>query len=136
MWGTFGYEFNPGKLTNEEKAIIKTQVQDYHKYYNLTHTGDLYRLIYPSDPYRCAWEIVARDKSEALLTIVITKECPYKKFRLRLKGLNPDACYTVEETGRVFTGALLMNFGINLAEMPCGTNDSYKLHLVEKNLTS
>ncbi len=131
LWGTFGYELNPGLLTEKEKAVITKQVEDYHKYYNLTHFGDLYRLIYPSDPYYCAWELVARDKSEALLTVVVTKESPHKKFRLRMKGLKADAYYKIEETGRIYSGALLMNFGMNLTEMPCGTNDSYKLHFVE-----
>ena len=132
LWGTFGYEFNPTKLDEEEKAIIETQIEEYHKYYDLTHYGDLYRLIYPSDPHRCAWEIVARDKSEALLTVVITLRHPDEKFRLRLKGLKADAFYAVEGTDRVYSGALLMNFGLNLSNMPNDTNASYKVHLVEK----
>ena len=131
LWGSFGYEFNPIHLTQEEREIIKVQVEEYHKFYDLTHNGDLYRLIYPSDQYRCAWEIVAKDKSEALVTVVITKQRPDQKFRLKLRGLKPDAYYSVECTNELYSGALLMNYGLNFTRRPNNTDDSYKVHLVE-----
>ena len=47
LWGTFGYELDPNELSAEERGQIKKQVDEYHKYYNLTHFGDLYRLKSP-----------------------------------------------------------------------------------------
>ena len=71
LWGTFGYELDPNELSAEERGQVKKQVDEYHKYYNLTHFGDLYRLKSPyEDGYRCAWSFVAEDKSEALATVV------------------------------------------------------------------
>ena len=42
--GTFGYELDITKLTEEEKEKVKVQVQNYHKYNDLIREGDYYRL--------------------------------------------------------------------------------------------
>ena len=35
MAGTFGYELDLNLLTEEEKEMVKQQIQDYKKYWNL-----------------------------------------------------------------------------------------------------
>ncbi len=118
MWGTFGYELDPNKLTDSEKSEIISQVKDYHKYYELIHNGDLYRLISPFDnAYRCAWEFVSEDKSEALVTYVTMRRAEHPMLILRLRGLDPDKMYEDSETDEVYSGALLMNAGINLTQL-------------------
>ena len=42
---------------------------------------------------------------------------------LRLKGLDPAKYYRLEETGDVYSGALLMNAGFSLFRLP--NNDGY-----------
>ncbi len=49
MAGTFGYELNLGKLSEEEKQEIRLQVEEYRKFAPLIQTGLYYRL---SDPAR------------------------------------------------------------------------------------
>jgi len=116
MCGTFGYELDPRKLTDEEKEIVRGQVADYHKYYDLIHTGDFYRITAPTeDPFLCDWEFVSRDKSEVLFTRVIMRR-PDNRFQFRrLRGLDPEKMYTDEDTGEVYSGALLMHAGISLS---------------------
>lgn len=116
MCGTFGYELDPRKLTEEEKETVKKQVADYHKYYDLIHYGDFYRITAPTeDPFLCDWEFVSPDKSEALFTRVIMRR-PDNLFQAqRLRGLDPDKMYTDEETGEIYSGALLMHAGIYLS---------------------
>ena len=131
LWGSFGYELDPNHLTDEIKASIPAQIEAYHKYYNLTHYGDLYRLITPTDdPYRCAWQLVAEDKSETLVTVVNIRQKANQFFVLRLQGLDPDSYYRLEEDGEVYSGALLMHAGLNLTYR-CTTKDntSYRLYL-------
>lgn len=115
LCGTFGYELDPRKLTEEEKEIVKKQVEDYHRYYDLIHYGDFYRLTAPTvDPYVCDWEFVSPDRSEVLYTRVVMRR-PINLYQTqRLRGLDPQRMYTDEETGEVYSGALLMNAGINL----------------------
>ncbi len=47
LWGTFGYELDPRKLSDNEKRLVKEQVAFYHKTYDLIRNGDLYRLVSP-----------------------------------------------------------------------------------------
>ena len=113
LWGSFGYELDPNKFTEEDKKIVKQQVGEYHKYYDVIHFGDLYRLISPSEnPFRAAWEFVSEDKTEALLTSVVMRKPEDKALFIKLKGLDPDKYYIDEDTDEVYSGALLMNAGL------------------------
>ena len=116
LWGTFGYELDPLRLSEEDCDEVRREVEDYHKYNELIRTGDLYRHVYPmEDLNRAAWSFVAEDKSEVLLTVV-TKSSPLcNVFLIRLCGLDPDAYYREERSGRVFSGALLMKAGYNMS---------------------
>lgn len=135
LCGTFGYELDPGKLTQEEKEAVKAQVADYHKYYDLTHYGDFYRITSPTeDPYLCDWAFVSPDKSEVLFTRVVMRQ-PINLYRpLRLPGLDPDKLYTDEETGHVYSGALLMHGGLDLSANDFSSHDGEAVvkHFVAK----
>jgi len=132
MWGTFGYELDPTKLSESDKELIKNQIADYHKYYDLIRYGDLYRLIYPHEnKRRCAWEIVSPDRSAALLTVVTTRYVPMERFYLRLRGLDPEKLYKNSRTDAVLSGALLMNNGINLTYFGNGDMQSYQIYFEE-----
>ncbi|MBE6632910.1 MAG: alpha-galactosidase, partial [Ruminococcaceae bacterium] len=115
--GTFGYELDPTKLTDTEKEIVKRQCADYHKYYNVIHNGELYRLISPQENRcRCAWSYVLPDKSEALVTYVVIRTGVYERHYLRLAGLDPNRRYRIEGTDQVLCGNTLMNAGLNLMQ--------------------
>lgn len=130
LWGTFGYELDPDKLTEEEKNEIKAQVSEYHKYYDLIHYGDLYRLISPfENEFKAAWEFISQEKDEAMVTVVEVKR-PYNElFILKLRGLSPEKLYKDEETGKAYSGAYLMKAGLNLTKKPHKEHDSYIVHL-------
>ena len=116
MCGTFGYELDPRKLTAEEKEIVKKQVQDYHKYYELIRFGDFYRITSPTeDPFVCDWEFVSQDKNEVLFTRVVMRRPENLYQHQCLRGLDPDKLYTDEDTGEVYSGALLMHAGLDLS---------------------
>ena len=133
MWGTFGYELDPRKLTEEEKEIVKQQVSDYHKYYWLHRNGDLYRLISPfEDRYKAAWEIVSQDKSEMLFTLVYMKQQTASMLFLKFKGLDPEKYYFCEQNGKTYSGAFLMNAGLNLTDAANSDGGSMTLYFKEK----
>ena len=101
LMGSHGFELDPRKLTEEEKAIAKAQVADYHKYYDLTHYGDLYRITDPAaDPFVCDWEFVSPDKTEVLFTRVVMRRPENLYQAPRLRGLDPEKIYVDQETGR------------------------------------
>ena len=132
MWGTFGYELDPRKLTDQEREIARAQVKAYHKYYWLIREGDLYRLISPfENPYRAAWMIVSADKSEALFTLVTMREEIYAHRVLKLRGLDATKYYREEASGEVYSGALLMNAGLVISALARGDGQSATLHFTE-----
>lgn len=133
MWGSFGYELDPEKLSQEDKAIIRTQIEGYHEYYDLIHYGDLYRIICPwDDPYKAAWEFVSEDKNEAMLTVIFKFYTESPNYFVKLKGLCKDKYYVCKETGEAFSGALLMNAGLSLYSYPHGDGESIALHFKAK----
>ena len=113
LWGTFGYELDPRLLTAEEREIVKAQVAEYHRTYDLVHSGDLYRITSPGEnPFFCDWGFVSPDKNQALFTRVYFRrpDSPYQLQRLR--GLDPEKRYRDEDTGEVYSGALLLEAGV------------------------
>ena len=132
LWGTFGYELDPTKLCESDREIVKQQVKDYHKYYELIHYGDLYRLIDPYfDHFKAAWSFVAPDKSEALVTYVIMREEFCNIQVLKLRGLDKNKFYKDEESGEIYSGALLMNAGLNITGKIQRDGESLMLHFTE-----
>ncbi|MBQ8333855.1 MAG: GH36 C-terminal domain-containing protein, partial [Clostridia bacterium] len=132
MWGTFGYELDPNRLTEKDVELVKEQVKEYHKTYDLIHYGDLYRVICPwENHYRSAWEFVAPDKSEMLFTSVTLRYYHCMKYIVRFKGLDPEKTYRLDGTEQVYSGAFLMNAGLNLSKYPRSTGDSFTLHFYE-----
>ena len=136
MCGTFGYELDSTKLCEEEILACKKMSEQYHKYYDLNFFGDYYRLSNPFEPVNLvAWETVAKDKSEALLTVVtvnVTMNGPQEY--IKCKGLRPDLFYTVEGDGNVITasGTALMHAGIPVPrEIPEYTAFLYHLKAVK-----
>ena len=127
LWGSFGYELDPNKFTENDAEIVKEQVAEYHKYYDVIHFGDLYRLISPfENEYRAAWSFVSEDKNEALVTSVVMREHENRAYILKLKGLDPDKYYIDEDTDEVYSGALLMNAGINVTFLDNSDGTSFK----------
>ena len=110
--GSFGYELDLTKMSQAERELIKSQCADYHKYYDVIHNGDLYRLISPfADRTRCAWSYVSEDKREVLLTYVAIRSRVNDRHYVRLAGLDPDRRYREEQSGLVLTGKALMSAG-------------------------
>ena len=129
LWGSGGYELDPRKMTQEEKDKVLEQVAEYHKYYDVIHYGDLYRLLCPWDDHRFAvWQFVSQDKQETLVT-KMTMDNVWDHFQIvRLKGLDPNQMYHCTQLNLTCSGALLMNAGVNLTEVAPWEYQSALLH--------
>lgn len=113
MAGTFGYELNPGTLSDGEKEEIKAQIADYKKYEQLICNGDYYRLSNPFEDACAAWAFVSEDRRQVLLSVVMQEVHGNMTVSyVRLKGLDADAVYRDMETGAEYYGSALMRAGI------------------------
>ncbi|MCI9156156.1 MAG: alpha-galactosidase [Lawsonibacter sp.] len=129
MSGTFGYEMDLSKCTQEERETIRKQTAFFKEHYDLIQRGDYYRL---SDPFQngpyTAWEQVSPDGSEALVSLVTGPAIAAPSFlTLHLKGLDPNACYQINGQGS-YPGDLLMQAGYPLP-LFCGDYQSLQLYL-------
>ncbi len=132
MAGTFGYELDITRLSQEEKDMVKIQVEEFKKYYSLIQQGDYYRLTDDGrkSPY-VAWEFEAEDGTEALLNVVTLRVRAYAMpYTVRINGLKPEAVYEVEGTGEKYSGAALMNGGY-LLPVIWDDYQSVQVHFVE-----
>ncbi len=111
--GTFGYELDITKLSEEERAMVREQVKMYHKYNDLVRQGDYYRIAsYRENNHYDCYMQVAKDKSEALVTYVQVKaRANVKSKKLRLDGLDPARTYELEGTEEKYSGQVLMKAG-------------------------
>ena len=133
MSGTFGYELDPGKLSDEDKEAIKRQIGTFKKHYDLIQDGRYYRLSEIKEDYYEAWQFASEDGCEALLNVVVTSPQPNPTLmNIKLKGLESDAVYEMtdeseeyraeelsyitgeSEEKNIFTGEALMNAGYTL----------------------
>ena len=113
MAGTFGYELDPGKLTEEEKEEIRGQIKTFHRHYELIQEGTYFRLDTPeNEDYYTAWEHVSADQSQALVSLVVSQVQANPELPcIRLQGLKEHVLYCLEQTGQTFSGAALMYGG-------------------------
>lgn len=130
--GTFGYELDVTRIPEEDRNQILEQVALYHKYNDLIRRGDYYRLKnYTDNHYEDAWSVVAKDKSEALVTFVQVLARPNRhSTRLTLKGLDPNGKYQDEATKRIYSGDTLMYAGL-LMQGIHGDFTSKLIHLIK-----
>ena len=129
--GTFGYELDVTRIPQQDRDMIPSQVEMYHKYNDLVRSGDYYRLASFSENhgYDC-YEVAAKDGSEALITCVEVLRRPnFKTRRIRLKGLDANAVYENEETKVRYTGDVLMYAGVQSPEV-WGDFSSRLMHFV------
>ncbi len=132
MQGTFGYELDLSKLTDDEKDIVKEQVRIFKQHYRLFQFGDYYRLTSPAQNHDfMAWEYADKHGEEACLSVVFTDlhGNPVPQL-VTWKGLLPDERYTVSLDGKEvgsYTGTALMQGGI-LLPIPKENYDSCQFY--------
>ncbi len=109
-FGTFGYELDFNKITDDEKQAVKQQIIFFKKYRDIIHSGDFYRL--QSGNYY-SWAIVSKDKKTAILGYYKILAVPNTSLKkVKLSGLCDDFIYTCN--GKTYYGDELMNYGFNV----------------------
>lgn len=112
--GTFGYELDVTKISEEDRAKVPGQTAMYHKYNDIVREGDYYRLESFAENGRFdSYMVVTKDKKEALVTFVQVIGAANRPVPvLKLQGLDAAASYYIEELDRTIAGDVLMNIGL------------------------
>ncbi len=113
LTGAFGYELDLNKLSVEEQEAVRKQVADYKKVAPLLMKGDYARLSNPFKDAYSAWQVTAKDRSEALVSLVMLEAHGNDPVSyVKLKDLDPDAMYRDEKTGKTYSGGALTKLGL------------------------
>lgn len=120
--GTFGYELDLMKMSEEDKKIAKEQILKYKEMEHLVQSGDYYRLVNPfENNNHVLWQFVSKDKKETVVCGVrLHSEANPYIYLFYPQGLDADMKYEDTATGKVYTGAALMKAGLPL---PLTTGD-------------
>lgn len=121
LTGTFGFELDLTKYTEEELAQLRSFVAWYRTHGALLRGGELHRLVNPdASGLGAAWMLAAKDGSEAAVFAVgdaLTGSHGTASLnarpRLVLAGLDPAAQYRDEENN-TYAGAQLLTTGLEL----------------------
>jgi alpha-galactosidase len=98
FFGVFGYELDPTKLSDDEKAEVAAQVAFYKERRDIFQRGRFHRLVSPfeGDRDEAAWMSVTDDARAAVVGYYNILNRPnHGPRRLRLRGLDPAASYRV-----------------------------------------
>lgn len=129
--GTFGYELDVTKLSDEDKAMVPRQVAMYHQFNDLVREGDYYRIAsYQENHLYDCFQVVSKDKKESLVFFVQVLGEPNMHSRnIRLQGLCADTEYVMQDvtvepgkellqpTEKKVKGDTLMNAGMQVQRM-------------------
>ena len=119
--GTFGYELDITKLSEEERKIIPHQIELYKKYSDIVRNGDYWRIASYSENHEFdCWACISKDKNKALVTFVQVLNHPNFKTRfVKIKGICAESNYLVHyldddknSKQLKMKGSTIMNAGI------------------------
>ncbi|MDP4206275.1 MAG: alpha-galactosidase, partial [Bacteroidota bacterium] len=144
MMGKMGYDIRVKDFNENELKFSQEAVKNYNRIKEVVYFGDLYRIISPYEENRAVLMYVSEQKNKAVL-FSYTLNCRWgDSFNtVRLKGLDPDKTYTIQETnifpntgascpenGKSFKGDYLMKIGLNVS--PGSSMSSCVLEINEK----
>lgn len=113
FFGTFGYELDLNRLTEEEQKEVKQQTAFMKEYRELLQFGTFFRLVSPFENNITCWMVINEEQTQLIVgwyRVLCGVNLPFT--RIRLKGLNPNFCYQEQKTGASYYGDELMNLGL------------------------
>lgn len=116
LFGTYGFEMNPLKLSQSEIEEINNITKIYRMYHkNVIEDGDLYHISSPERNNFMIMQAVSKDKSYSLVILMNKRKEHIKYRRIKLKGLNPESRYKLNLDESIRTGEELMKLGLDLS---------------------
>jgi len=111
--GATGYELDPTRFTDEDRARVRRETAEYRAIQSLILEGDLYRIDDPNTSGFFTAAVVSKDRREAYLVCYRRLGSVNNEIRrVRMAGLDPALRYEVPELKTALSGATLMRLGL------------------------
>lgn len=122
-FGTFGYELDLNKLSQDEQEQIIEQVQFMKEYREVIQFGTFYRLKSPFEGNETIWMVVSKDQNTAIVGYYRPLQVVNEGYhRVKLMGLDSNKEYHVSIHDVTCYGDELMNIGLITSDSSCGEN--------------
>lgn len=121
LTGSFGYELDLNKVSEQDKENIKDFIKFYNENFEIFQNGDYYRITNPFNNDYAVFEYIYDNKVIVGIMRLKTRAVNIQT-KFRLKGLKENYIYTEQNTGKQYSGAQLMNYGITI-ERKSSVND-------------
>lgn len=113
MSGNLGYELDLRSISDQEKEEVKEQIRFYKQIREVIQFGNFYRLENPQTGNEAAWNFVSEDGKTVIYCFFRILADPLSvSLPVRLKGLDPESVYRLEENGVCYGGDELMYSGV------------------------
>ena len=107
--GSYGYEMNPLSLKEEEKELLLSYNELFHKEHEeVVKNGDLFRYSNPFKDGYLAEASFNKERSKAFLLLSLTEDLPSSPV-VCLRGIHPNKNYLIE--GKSYSGRSLLKKG-------------------------
>ena len=132
FFGTYGFEFNPDRLSEEDRDEIKKAETVYSAYHlDCIQNGDLYRLSSPYQSNYLGMACVSKDQKKAVVLFMnYRRETPLSRF-LKVYGLKDDSYYANNLDGHSHSGLYYKNVGLNISKRLTRGNEARLILLDE-----
>ncbi len=98
FFGAFGYELDPTRMSDDERAEVRDQIAFYKRHRELFQFGRFVRLVSPfvGERDETSWMVVSDDRRRAIVAEyrILNRPHPGPSLR-RLAGLDPALAYRV-----------------------------------------
>ena len=118
FWGTYGYEMNPNKLTEEEITELEKTAGAYREYHaEVIEIGTHNHISSPFDSRYLCMQSVSKDQTKSAFLFMTKAKILQENRFFQLRGLLKEAKYKSSYDDLIYTGEYLMKIGLNLSEL-------------------
>ena len=115
MFGTFGYELNPLLLNQNDMEEVHLANERFLENYDIVMKGDYYPLLNPFEGNFVAWEMVDKEKDNAVVYFMNYRHINWRARFIKLRGLDPNKQYHNNLDNLYHSGAYYEQIGLNLS---------------------
>lgn len=116
MMGSLGIGVDLNNYSEDELKLFKQNIDLYKEIRHIVQNGYQYRLIKPSEETHCSVQYLSKDLTEGIIFFLENPEKLnlFDYIDIKLKGLNNQSNYYVEDYYEKISGKALMKVGLRI----------------------
>jgi alpha-galactosidase len=135
VFGTYGYELDVRHMDETQREAVKHNIAFFKTHQELINNGRFYRLKSPFNTTMdqwVAWMVVSEDQTKALVGVyqILQEPNPWIE-RIKLRGLDPNRSYRLNQSEQLYGGDQLIYNGLIINDLYAGLGEEISSMLTE-----